>query len=95
LRRRPNITKIQIQSRTEYGYVLEAHVEKPGDLTSKVSNHDSDNDGLWTAMYGAGECYAYAATKDPKAKERAKKAFEALRYLSVAPVGGSVVQQPG
>ena len=32
-------------------------------------------------MYGAGECFAYAATKDLKAKERAKKAFEALRFL--------------
>lgn len=81
--------------RTEFGYVLEARVEKPGDLTSKVSNHDSDNDGLWTAMYGAGECFAYGATKDSKAKERAKNAFEALRYLSVAPISGSVVQQPG
>jgi hypothetical protein len=46
-------------------------------------------------MYGAGECYAYGATKDPKAKERAKNAFEALRYLSIASVGGSVEQQPG
>ena len=32
-------------------------------------------------MYGAGECFAYGATKDPKAKDRAKKAFEALRFL--------------
>jgi hypothetical protein len=32
-------------------------------------------------MYGAGECFAYGATKDPKAKERALKAFEALRFL--------------
>ncbi len=80
--------------RTEYGYVLDARVEKPGDK-SKWSNHDSDNDGLWTSMYGAGECFGYAATKDPKAKQRAKNAFEALRFLSVAPVGGEVKQQPG
>ncbi|MFA6244158.1 MAG: hypothetical protein WC655_24665, partial [Candidatus Hydrogenedentales bacterium] len=80
--------------RTEYGYVLEAGVEKPGDK-SKWSNRDSDNDGLWTSMYGAGECFGYAATKDPKIKERAKKAFEALRFLSVAPIDGEVKQQPG
>ncbi|MGC9329356.1 MAG: hypothetical protein ACP5I1_17105, partial [Candidatus Hinthialibacter sp.] len=30
-----------------------------------------------------------------KAKERAKQAFEALRFLSEAPVGGEVEQQPG
>ncbi|MCA9446340.1 MAG: hypothetical protein KC931_04440 [Candidatus Omnitrophica bacterium] len=80
--------------RTEYGYVLEAHTEVPGHFIG-VTNHDSDNDGLWTAMYGAGECFAYGATKDPEAKRRAKQAFEALRFLSVVPVGGEVVQQPG
>ncbi|MGE3317115.1 MAG: hypothetical protein AB7O26_18515, partial [Planctomycetaceae bacterium] len=60
----------------------------PGD-TSKTSQHDSDNDGLWTSMYGAGECFAYAATKDPKAKERATKAFEAVAFLSEVTQGGS------
>ena len=66
--------------RTPYGYVAEAPLRKPDDKTS-ADPRDSDNDGLWTAMYGAGECFAYAATKDPQAKERAKKAFEALRFL--------------
>jgi len=80
--------------RTEFGYVLGCSVEKPGDKSAH-RNHDSDNDGLWTAMYGAGECFAYAATKDPRAKSRAKQAFEALRFLSVAPVDGEVKQQPG
>jgi hypothetical protein len=80
--------------RTEFGYVLEARVQNPGDK-SEWTNQDSDNDGLWTSMYGAGECFAYAATKDPKAKARAKQAFEALRFLSVAPVDGEVKQQPG
>jgi hypothetical protein len=32
-------------------------------------------------MYGAGECFAYAATHDQKAKDRAREAFEALRFL--------------
>lgn len=80
--------------RTEFGYVLGCSVEKPGDK-SVHKNSDSDNDGLWTSMYGAGECFAFAATKDPKAKARAKQAFEALRFLSVAPVDGEVKQQPG
>ncbi len=73
--------------RTEFGYVAEITVAKPGDL-SEVRHHDSDNDGLWTSMYGAGECFAYAATKDPKAKERAKQAFEALRFLQKVTQGG-------
>jgi len=66
--------------RTPYGYVAEAPLIKPGDKTS-AHPQDDDNDGLWTSMYGAGECFAYAATKDAKAKERAKNAFEALRFL--------------
>ena len=74
--------------RTEFGYVIEAHAEQPGDKTI-THRSDSDNDGLWTAMYGAGQCYAYAATHDPAAQRRAKQAFEALRYLSLAPRGGS------
>ena len=31
--------------------------------------------GSTTGMYGAAECFAYAATGDPKAKERATAAF--------------------
>ncbi len=66
--------------RTEYGYTAEAILKKPGDK-SAVTNHDSDNDGLWTGMYGAGECFAYGATKSPAAKRRAVRAFEAMRFL--------------
>ncbi|MCL4694054.1 MAG: hypothetical protein KJ060_16265 [Candidatus Hydrogenedentes bacterium] len=66
--------------RTKFGYVSEVGLSAPGDK-SEIRYSDSDNDGLWTAMYGAGECFAYAATGDPKAKDRAKRAFEALRFL--------------
>ena len=45
--------------------------------------------GCGLAMYGAGECFAYAATKDPAAKRRATKAFDALRFLSLVTQGGS------
>ncbi|MBI4557967.1 MAG: hypothetical protein HY706_10330 [Candidatus Hydrogenedentes bacterium] len=74
--------------RTPYEYVLDVSLERPGDK-SKWTQHDSDNDGLWTSMYGAGECFAYAATRDPKAKERAKKAFDALHFLGEVTQGGS------
>lgn len=74
--------------RTPFGYVAEIGLSVPGDKTSEVRHHDSDNDGLWTAMYGAGEAFAYGATKDPKAKDRAKRAFEALRHLQKVTQGG-------
>ena len=73
--------------RTPFGYVAEAYLRKPGDKSS-ADSQDSDNDGLWTAMYGAGECFSFASTQDPKAKDRAKKAFEALRFLQKVTQGG-------
>lgn len=73
--------------RTPYGYTSEVSLESPGDR-SRVHYHPSDNDGLWTAMYGAGECFAYAATGDPKAKKRADRAFRALQFLQDVTQGG-------
>jgi len=73
--------------RTPFGYVAEAHLRKAADKSS-ADPQDSDNDGLWTAMYGAGECFAYASTRDAKARDRARKAFEALRFLQKVTQGG-------
>ncbi len=80
--------------RTPWEYVLEVGVGAPGD-PSDVSQRDSDNDGLWTSMYGAGQCYAYAATGNEKAKERAHQAFEALYWLGEVTQGGSHPAPPG
>jgi len=73
--------------RTPYGYVLGVSVSEPGKKVG-IQQHDSDNDGLWTSMYGAGECFSYAATKDPLAKKRANDAFRAVAFLSEVPQGG-------
>jgi hypothetical protein len=77
----------QFHRRTPYGFVDAVVVSKPGAKTD-VFQHEDDNDGLWTAMYGAGEAFAYGATKDPKAKNRAKSVFQALRFLSQVTQGG-------
>jgi hypothetical protein len=74
--------------RTPYGYVLEVQLKAPGD-PSEWTQHDSDNDGLWTAMYGAGECFAAAATGSEDARRRAIAAFEALRFLGTVTQGGA------
>jgi hypothetical protein len=74
--------------RTPYEYVLEVGLGAPGDK-SAVHRHDSDNDGLWTSMYGAGECFAYAATQDPTAQQRAQKVFEAMHFLGQVTRGGT------
>ena len=63
-----------------FGYITVADLARPGDL-SEWSLADTDNDGLWTGMYGAGECFRYAATKDPQARLRATGVFQALNRL--------------
>lgn len=80
--------------RTPFGYTSEVGLGAPGDR-SRITYSDSDNDGLWTAMYGAGECFAYAATRQPEFQRRARQAFEALRFLQKVTEGGSPAPPKG
>jgi len=84
----------QRHRRTPYGYVRAVRLKRPGDKSEWVQS-DDDNDGLWTAMYGAGECYAYAATHSDQSKKRAKDAFEALWFLREVTQGGNHPAPPG
>jgi hypothetical protein len=43
---------------------------------------DTDNDGLWTSMYLAGELFRFAVTKSEDAKQNAYEAFEAMERLT-------------
>jgi hypothetical protein len=63
-----------------YGMTSDSHLRKAGDLTTNELEAN-DNDGLWTAMYGAAECFRYAVTKDPDALARARRAVEAVLFL--------------
>ena len=63
-----------------YGLVSDSRLNKSGDLTTNQT-FSNDNDGLWTSIYLAAECYRYAVTKDPEAKKSAIKAFEAMERL--------------
>lgn len=80
--------------RTPYGYVVEAHLRTPGDLGTSFTT-DNDNDGLWTGMYGAAQAFAYGATKDGAARQRARRAFEALRFLVDVTRGGTPAPDDG
>lgn len=80
--------------RTPYGYVWKARLSTPGDKSTAVP-FDSDNDGQYTGLYGAAQSFAYAATRDPKAKARATRAFEALAFLSEVTQGGEHPAPPG
>lgn len=65
---------------TRIGFVVRCVLEKEGDFSTAYIRA-TDNDGLYTAMYGGAQAFRYAATKDPAAKERAKRCFHALKWL--------------
>ena len=63
-----------------YGLVADSGLRVAGDVSSNQMP-DNDNDGLWTAMYAAGECFRYAVTKSPEALANARKSIEAILFL--------------
>lgn len=63
-----------------YGLVADSALTVAGDVASNRM-HDNDNDGLWTAMYAAAECFRYAVTKSPEALANARKSVEAVLFL--------------
>jgi len=73
--------KIQRLRHVRYGFTSTTTLETPGDL-STTSLHDTDNDGLWTSMYLAGELFRYSVTKSEDAKLNAYEAFEAMERLT-------------
>jgi hypothetical protein len=62
-------------------------IEK-GDLSTGYLA-DSDNDGLWTSMYLAGEVFRYAVTKDKDALQNCRESLDAMeRLYTINPVPG-------
>ena len=62
------------------GFVVQCRLAKRGDLASWQPDI-SDNDGLYTACYGAAMAFKYAATRDPEAKALANRSFQACKRL--------------
>ncbi len=70
------------------GFNAKYKMDIPGDLSSGTMT-DSDNDGLWTSMYLAGEVFRYAVTKSPDAMENIRQSFDAMERLHyINPVKG-------
>ena len=53
---------------------------KQGDISTGYLK-DSDNDGLWTAMYMGGEIFRYAVTKSPEALQNCRESLDAMERL--------------
>ena len=63
------------------GYHVGRLLRKYGDLDSGWLPN-SDNDGLFTGLYCASQCFRYAVTKDEEARKTAKRAIEAMIKLT-------------
>tara|TARA_Y100000294_G_scaffold68387_1_gene64789 strand:+ start:9103 stop:10812 length:1710 start_codon:yes stop_codon:yes gene_type:complete len=63
-----------------HGFVSGCGLFAPGD-TSTSQTRDSDNEGLWTAMYLAAEAYRYAVTGSEDALWKARRSMRALMRL--------------
>ncbi len=80
--------KIVDARHVRHGFVSECHLKTPGDFSSSQTN-DSDNDGLWTAMYLAAQSYRFAVTGDEDARMKAERSLKALiRLETIDPVEG-------
>lgn len=76
------------QRHIRHGLNSELAMTKPGDLSTGTLV-DNDNDGLWTAMYLAGELFRYAVTGSQDALQNCYESFEAMERLSdVNPLEG-------
>jgi len=71
------------------GYTsTENHLAEFGDLESSY-NTDNDNDGQWTGMYLASQCFRFAVTGEAEARENARTAAYAMMKLEeVTPLEG-------
>jgi hypothetical protein len=69
------------QRHMRHGLNCTLAMSKPGDLSTGTLV-DSDNDGLWTSMYLAGELFRYAATRSDDALLNCYESFEAMERLS-------------
>jgi hypothetical protein len=63
-----------------YGMLGDSRLAVAGDLTSN-QHVDNDNNGLWTSLYAAAECFRHRVTKSPAALANARKSLEALLFL--------------
>jgi hypothetical protein len=73
------VERVQLRH-NRWGMTASSRLRVPGDLASNQMV-SSDNDGLWTAMYVAAECFRYNVTGDPGARENARRGMQAIVRL--------------
>ncbi len=79
----------QVEARhNRMGFICQNRLTKQFDVNSWKPDI-SDNDGMYTADYGAAQAFRYAITHDPEAKELADRSFKACKWLvDITPESG-------
>lgn len=75
------INRQLLEKHVRFGLVGSVNLQQPGNFDGGVFQPDSDNDGLWTALYVAAESFRFATTGDTQARENAWKSLQALMFL--------------
>jgi hypothetical protein len=71
----------RVQARhNRWGLTADSRLKAPGDLSTSQTV-STDNDGLWTAMYVAAECFRYKVTGEADARANARRGMDALVRL--------------
>ena len=73
------VTRVQARH-NRWGLTSDSQLRVPGDVSTNQTV-SSDNDGLWTAMYVAAECFRYRVTGEPDARENARAGMQAIMRL--------------
>jgi len=63
-----------------HGLVSPSNLRVAGDVSTNQMR-DDDNDGLWTSIYAAAECFRYVVTRSPEALANATRSTEAVLFL--------------
>lgn len=62
------------------GFIAPNQLKVPYDVSSSTQGI-SDNDGMYTSMYGAAQAFRYAVTGDAEAKALADRSLDACKWL--------------
>ncbi len=81
LKQKAGLFTRQVEDRHQRdGYVATSPLQEPWNPASFI-NGITDNDGLYTSMYGAAQAFRFAATGDPQARQLARRSFKACKRL--------------
>jgi len=81
LEEKANLFTEQVESRhSRIGFIAQNSLKVRFDVNS-WEPAISDNDGMYTAMYGSAQAFRYAVTGSPEAKKLAKRSFDACKWL--------------